>query len=194
MLDEKSIKQAKYNAEQLIREGKISKDSEGRYARFFLKNSQDSFNTAKLLFLVSSDKNKKIELGYPNFNGYLWVINSSYYSMFYMARALLENSRIKIITDQSIHSTVYFALIYYFYLTGKIEKSLIEEFKNANIDSTDILGKEKAKELMQDYHNEKEKRGRFTYEMGEIAMQNKAKTSLERAMNFNEKIRTMIRL
>ena len=47
---------------------------------------------------------------------------------------------------------------------------------------------------MQDYHNEKQKRGRFTYEMGEIAMQNKAKTSLERAMNFNEKIRTMIRL
>lgn len=194
MLDEKTIKQAKYNAEQLIRESKISKNSEGKYVRFFLKNSQDSFNTAKLLFFVSSDKEKKIELGYPNFNGYLWVINSSYYSMFYMVRALLENNRIKIITDQSVHATVYLALIYYFYLTSKIEKSLIEEFKDAGKDSSEILGKEKAGELIKDYYNEKEKRGKFTYEMGEIAMQNKAKTSLERARKFNETIRKLIEI
>ena len=38
----------------------------------------------------------------------------------------------------------------------------------------------------------KEKRGRFTYEMGEIAMQNKAKTSLERAKKFNEEIRKLL--
>ena len=41
---------------------------------------------------------------------------------------------------------------------------------------------------------EKEKRGKFTYEMGKIVMQNKAQTSLGRARMFNEEIRKMIEI
>ena len=54
------------------------------------------------------------------------------------------------------------------------------------------MGKEKAKTLVEDYFSEREKRSRFTYEMGEIAMPNKAQTSLDRARRFNETIRKMI--
>jgi hypothetical protein len=194
MLDEKEIKRLEYSFKQLIRESKISNESEGKYVLFFLKNSQDSFNTAKLLYHISSDDDIKKTLGYPNFNGYLWVINSSYYSMFFMVRALLEQNKIKIISEQSIHNTIYLALIHYFYLTNRISKKLIYDLKEAGEESSEILGKEKAKRLIEEYNSEKEKRGRFTYEMGEIAIQNKAKTSLERAKNFNEIIRKMIEI
>jgi hypothetical protein len=192
MQDKKTEKQAESSIRQLLKEGKIIKEERGVYTEFFLKNAQDSFNSAKLLYRVSTDNLLKKSLGFPSFNGLLWVINSSYYSMFYMARALLENEGIKIKTEQSIHAITYNALVYYFYLTKKIEKSLIEEFKQAGQEVSEILGKEKAKKLIEDYSDEKYKREKFTYEMGEIAMQNKAQTSLERAKKFNEQLRKMM--
>lgn len=127
-----------------------------------------------------------------NFTGFLWVVNASYYSMFYAARALLENDGVRIRTDASIHAVTFDALVHYFYLTGKLEKKLIEEFAEAEEDAAETLGRETAKGLMEDYFHEKRKRARFTYELGEIAMQEKAKTSLGRAKRFNEAIRKII--
>lgn len=185
------VREAQNNVKQFLRNKKIIHEKNGKYTDFFLKNAQNSFNSAKMLFNVSINNNLKKSLGFPNFNGFLWVINSSYYSMFYMARALLEANSIKIKTDQSIHAIVFNCLIHYFYSTKKIEKSLIEEFQQAGEESSEILGKEKAKKLIEDYSNEKYKREIFTYEIGEIAIQNKAKTSLERAKKFNEEIRKL---
>lgn len=192
MLDEKNIGEIKRNSERMIREGSIIKENEGRFADFFLNNSRNSFDSAKLLLEVSRNKELKNSLGFPEFNGYLWAINASYYSMFYMARALLEKNGIKIKKDESVHSIVFNAFVYYFFITGRIEKRLVEEFNDAGEEASILLGKEKAKMIVEDYFNEKEKRGRFTYEMGEIAMQNKAETSLERARKFNEELRKMI--
>ncbi len=112
--------------------------------------------------------------------------------MFYMVRALLESLGIKIKTDYSVHLVAYDALITYFYATGKIEKQFVEEFQEATLKAQESLGKEKAKTIMEEYFSEREKRSRFTYEMGEIAMQNKAQTSLDRAKRFNETIRKMM--
>ncbi len=131
-------------------------------------------------------------MGFSSFNGFLWVINSSYYSMFYMARALLESIGVKIKTDESIHFQVFNALVYYFYSNGKLERHFIEELQNAGDEASQILGKEKAKEVVSDYSSEKEKRAKFTYEMGEIALKNKAETSLNRAKKFNEEIRKIL--
>lgn len=192
MLDEKHIKEIKNRTEKLVEKGDIFKERNGKYIEFFLKNSKDSFESAKLLFEVSNSENLKKLTGFQGFNGFLWVINASYYSMFYMARALLEKGGIKIKTDYSVHVVVFDALVYHFYLTGKIQKKIIEEFEEAGQDASEILGREKAKQLIDDYFNEREKRGRFTYEMGEIAMKNKAITSLERAKRFNEELRKYI--
>ena len=109
-----------------------------------------------------------------------------------MVRALLETQGIKIKSQQSIHAITFNCFVHYFYSTKKIEKTLIEEFQEAGQQSSEILGKERAKDLLNYYSNEKYKRERFTYELGEIAMQNKAKTSLERAKRFNEEIRKII--
>lgn len=128
----------------------------------------------------------------PNFNGFLWVINSSYYSMFYMARALLESIGVKIKTDASIHFLVFNALVYYVYSTGKLERHFIQDFENAQEESSQVLGREKAKEVISDYSDEKEKRSKFTYEIGESAMKSKAETSLNRAKRFNEEVRKIL--
>lgn len=194
MPDEKEIIIIKKNTEKLIQRGDIIKGEKGRFTEFFLNNSKNSFDSAKLLFNTSINPELKKSLGFPGFNGFLWVINAGYYSMFYMARALLEKEGIKIKTDQSVHLVVFNALVYYFYITGKIEKKIIEELRNAGEEASELLGKEKSRRLVQDYYNEKDKRSTFTYEMGEIAMQNKAQTSIDRAKIFNETIRKIINI
>lgn len=192
MLDNKKINEIKRKITDFIKEGLIRKEKENKFINFFLTNAKNSLDSAKLLFEVSVKNKLQSATGFPRFNGFLWVINSSYYSMFYMARALLESEGIKIKTDLSIHAITFDALVYYFYLTGKLQKKLIEDFANAKEEASEILGKEKAKELIEDYFYEKKKRAIFTYEMGAIAMQNKAQTSLERAKKFNEEIRKII--
>lgn len=192
MLDEKRIKEIKNRVENYIKEWVIRKEKERKFVEFFLNNAKNSLDSAKLLFEASTKDNLKNSLGFPGFNGFLWVINASYYSMLFMVRALLESEGIKIKADTSIHAIVFDTLVYYFYLTGKMQKSLIENFADAEEESAEMLGKEKAKELIEEYFYERRKRAMFTYEMGVIAMQNKAQTSLERAKRFNEEIRKMI--
>jgi len=109
-----------------------------------------------------------------------------------MARALLENSGIKIKADLSIHAVTFDAVIYYFYLTNKLQKQLIEDFIEAKEDAAEILGKQKADELMEEYFFEKKKRSTFTYDMGTVLVQSKAKTSLERAKRFRTELQRMI--
>ena len=192
MLEDKKIEEAKKNAIKSINAGDITKTRDSKYADFFIKNAKNSLDSAKILFDMSVNEKNRILLGMPDFNGFLWVINSSYYSMFYMARALLESIGVKIKSDESIHFLVFNALIYYFYLNGKLEKHFIEDFENAQEESSEILGKEKAKEMISNYSSEKEKRVKFTYEIGEIAMKNKAETSLNRAKKFNEEVRKIL--
>lgn len=194
MLDNKEIEIIRNNIRAFLSNNTILKEKKaGKFVDFFINNAYNSLDSAKLLFDVSTKKDLQKTAGFPDFNGFLWVINASYYSMFYMARALLENEGIKIKTDSaSIHLITFNALVYYFYLTGKIQKGMVEEFKEAGEEASEVLGKEKARALIEDYSYEKVKRGRFTYEMGEIAMQNKAETSLNRAKKFNEEIRKML--
>jgi len=199
MLDNKDLEIIKRNIENLMKEEKIiiDKKDKGKFTNFFLENSKKSFDSAKVLMEISNNIKLKESLGYPNFDGYLWVINSSYYSMFYMVRSLLENVGIKIKANssiQSIHQIIFQALVYFFYMNKRLERKLIEDFQEASQESGEILGKEKARKLVEEYESEKEKRGRFTYELGQTAMQSKAKTSLERAKFFNQEIKKILEL
>ena len=104
----------------------------------------------------------------------------------------MENEGIKIKTDLSIHAITFDAMVCYFYLTNKLQKRLLNEFVEAKEDAAELLGKQKADELIGGYFFEKRKRGTFTYNMGAVLVQSKAKTSLERAQKFNKEIRKMI--
>ncbi len=194
MLDDKQLEQIKKRVTSYIQEGVITKESNGKFVPFFITNAKNSLETARLVFTISTKKELQTTLGFSNFNGFLWVINASYYSMFYMARALLENSKITLKTDLSVHSVTFDAFVYYFYLTEKLEKKLIEDFADAEQEASALLGKEKAKTLINDYFHEKGKRADFTYELGFVALQHKAETSLQRATHFDEEMRKIIEL
>ncbi len=192
MLEDKKLKEASNRVRHYIIEGIIKTKGKPEHLDFFLKNAEDSIDSAKALFELSTDPEKHNFLGFTSFNGFLWVVNASYYSMFYMARALLENEGIKIKTDLSIHSVTFDAIVHYFYLTGKLQKELLDEFAEAKGDAAELLGKQKADELIEGYFLEKKKRGEFTYDMGIVLVRSKAKTSLERAQKFKREIQKII--
>lgn len=193
MLDEKRIKQIENRIKIFLSEGTIQKTKKIEYVDFFLENAKKSLQSANLLYEGTTKKELQETYGFADFDGSLWIINSSYYSMFYIARALLANEGIQLKGDLSIHLVTFDALVYFFYLTGKLQKKLLEDFADAKDEATEILGQEKAKGLIEDYYYERKKRGDFTYEMGLTAMLNKAQTSLERARKFNEEIRKIIK-
>ena len=158
-------------------------------------------SSAQLLYKVSTNSELQDATGFPNLKGFLWVINSSYYSMFYMASALLASSGIKIKSEIGIHKLTFDAFVYYFYLTNKIAKEYVEQFLEAFEDSEELLGRkeaikraeEKAKELITSFDSEREKRRIFTYELERTKIETKAKTSLERANHFYREIIKLIR-
>ena len=192
MLEERKLKEAEKRVKQYMSDGIIWAKGEPEHTAFFLKNADDSIDSAKALLEISTDPEKQNFLGFTSFNGLLWAVNASYYSMFYMARALLENEGLKIKTDLSVHAVTFDTLVSHFYLTGKLQKGLLDDFVEAKEDAAELLGKQKADELMEEYFYEKKKRGTFTYEMGEILVKSKAKTSLERAQRFRREIKKMI--
>ena len=203
MLDEKSLRSIEKNIPMIVKEGDIFIDPRNKaLTSFYLNNALISLKTAKILDEVSNDKEIKKQFDFidDNFESYLWIINTSYYSMFYTAGALLADSGIKVKSEIGVHKKTFEALVFYFYLNKKIAKKYLEDFEEAQRDSRELLGTEepiemmqkKAKELIKKYEYELGKRGRFTYEMGEIAKAEKAKTSLARALEFyNECLKMM---
>src|SRR3989338_4278430 len=138
MLEDKKLKEAENRVKQYQNDGVIKTKGKPEHVDFFLKNADDSVDSAKALLELSTDSEKQKLLGFTSFNGLLWVVNASYYSMFYMARALLENEGIKIKTDLSIHAVTFDTLISYFYLTGRLQKELLNDFIEAKEDAAEL--------------------------------------------------------
>ncbi len=192
MLDNKKFQEIEARIKKFILEGIVKSKEPSKNTEFFLENAANSLLSAKLLLDVSINTELQEATGYLKFNGYLWSINASYYSMFYMVRALLEKNGIKLKSELSIHALAFDSFVYYFYLNNKLEKNFVEQFIDAKEESAEILGKETADELITNYFHEKQKRAKITYEIGEIALQNKAKTSVERAEQFNKEIKKLL--
>jgi len=193
MLDEKKLVQSRSRVKQYLDEGIIKTKQKAEFVDFFLSNAEKSLNSANVLYDLSTDNDMQKKIGYFNFDGFLWVVNASYYSMFYMARALLEYEGIKLKSELSIHSLTFDAIITFFYLNDKLKKRLIEDFAESLGEASEILGKERADSLIEDYFWEKGKRANFTYNTKEIVIKAKAKTSIERARRFNEEIKKIIK-
>ena len=193
MLDEKKLKEAQSRVKHYLDDGIIKTKQQKEFVDFFLSNAKKSLKSANALYDLSTDKDMQEKTNYPDFDGFLWVVNASYYSMFYMARALLESEGIKLKSEVSIHSLTFDAVINFFYLNGTLQKRLLEDFAESLEEASEILGKQKADSLMEDYFFEKGKRAMFTYRTGEIVIKTKAKTSLERARKFIKEIKKIIK-
>jgi uncharacterized protein (UPF0332 family) len=198
MIDEKRIKEAQSNVKNYMMEDLLkTKNTEiKKFIVFFLSNAEKSLATADLLMGISLNKNLKKQLGIDeNFETYLWIIVTAYYSMFYSALALLASEGIRV-GSKIVHKVVSDSLIYFFVKNKKLTNSWID-YEKAKDDALEIIGKEdynkQAEKLIQDFELERVKRSRVQYEIGEIAMQNKAQTSLERAKRFVFEIKKILK-
>lgn len=181
-------KESKIIITQLISDGKIGKP-EIKAEEFFFEKSDESLQVAQRILEISQNKNDALK-------SYMWVIATAYYSMFYAATALLAHFNHRIKTDLGIHKITYHALIYYFHiLDKKIQKSLLETYKNTYSDAKELLQntEERAVSLMENFKFEQDKRKIFTYEMGAYAQENKAITSVQRAKEFYNHVEEILK-
>ncbi|MBI4146057.1 hypothetical protein HY489_01835 [Candidatus Woesearchaeota archaeon] len=195
MIDQKRISEAEKNVPKYVQDGWlfIKRKDIAQYLQFFLKNAETSLQTSKALLELSMDNQKKQVFALQdNFETYLWVVVSAYYSMFYAALALLAKNEIKV-GDKLVHKVVADALIANFLKNQKLAK-LLETYEEAKDQALQIVGsQDRAKELVESYESERKKRSDLQYELGSVAKQNLAKTSLERASKFVAEIRNILR-
>ena len=136
----------------------------------YLRNHRESLLIARKLFNEKSSN--------------LWVIVISYYSMFYLANALLYKIGYKI-GPKVAHKVTADALIVF--VKNKLRDNLIEEYELASGEALTL-----SDNILQGYDLERMKRAVFQYESTEEIKASKAKTSLERAELFSKEVEKMI--
>lgn len=205
MLDEKRLEEIRKKVPMMVQEKEIIKKEENKkFVSFYLNNALISLQAARIIWETSHQQKIKQQFSFvdDSFEAYLWVINPSYYCMFYMAGALLASEGIKISSEIGVHKKTFEALVYYFYLTNKLPKHFVELFELAQQESLELSGKEevlasmqnKTLELMKSYAYEMGKRSAFTYEIGETAKKQKAETSLQRAQEFYNEVKKVLNI
>jgi len=172
-MDENRIKQAETNFRNYLNEGKIKKQDyfDELVYNTYLRNGHESLNAANQLF--------------QNKTSSLWVVVTSYYSMFYMACAYLYKLGYKP-GDEIVHQVVNESLI----VQGrhKIKNYILENYSQEK-DNALIL----VDNYLDSYEKEKSKRSRFQYQTTEEIKETKAKTSITRAKEFLTLIEDMLR-
>lgn len=167
MIDEKRKKEAQSNFARYLQDGLLKKESNELSKSKYLENTDLSLKTAN-------------ELMQSSLKPYLWIIVISYYSMFYMANAVLLHYGYKT-QDKIAHKVTSDALI--FLVLDKLKKELLEDYETMQKDALEIASA-KAESIVELYSLELDKRSRFQYNMLEQTKENRAKTSLKRASEF----------
>lgn len=170
MLDEKRIKEAENNVKSDLNEGLLKKQTNLTAKKMYIENSTLSLETAQKL-LSLEDKSYK---------PYLWIIVCSYYSMFYIANAVLLELGYKVEKKIS-HKVTSDALIVY--VRNKLKKELLSEYENIKEDALGLISS-KTDLLFESFDSERDKRSIFQYQMEEEIKKGRALTSLERAKTF----------
>lgn len=204
MINEKSVKEAKNNVKVYLEEGLIrTKVKDKKIMEVYLQYAEISLQTAQTLFKISKGTELKEVLGLPdNYESFLWVIVSSYYSMYYAASSALLKNGVKV-GNKIVHKITLDCLINFLYLNNKIEKSLLEDFNESKKEAMELMQnlseeeikmqiKQKAFEIIKIFDFEMWKRGRFQYNMNESVKEQFADTSLERAKKFLLEMKKLI--
>lgn len=171
MLSNERIKEAEASVKSYLFDGMVKKE-ELRAIVFetYMRNHRESLVAARKLF------NEDVSN--------LWVIVMSYYSMFYIANALLYKIGYKVGTKVA-HKVTADALIVF--VRNKLKNSLIEDYELASSEALELTDN-----LLTNYDSERVKRSFFQYESTEEIKHAKAKTSLDRAEEFSKEIEKMM--
>jgi len=175
MIDEEKKKEAKQNFDKYLQDGLLKKEKNETAKAMYIKNAELSLNLAE-------------ECINSTLNPYLWIVVISYYSMFYIANAVLLHLGYKI-GSKIVHKVTSDALIVL--VMNNIKKGLLEEYEDIKEDALEIASV-KSEEIIAFYSNEMEKRSRFQYDMTETIQEQKAKTSLKRAKEFMFEIKKLL--
>ena len=167
MIDEKRIKEARNNIGGYIAEGLVKKERNREAEEVYLKNSDISLKTAEKLMK-------------DDIKPYLWVIVCSYYSMFYIANAVLSKIRYKV-GDKVAHKITSDLLVAV--VLDKMKKELIDNYEDIKTDALEIASI-KAESLIENYDIERRKRSDIQYKSLDEIKEQKARISLQRAREF----------
>ena len=176
MIDEKRKKEAQSNFTRYLQEGLLKKETSELAKSKYLENADLSLKTAH-------------ELMQSALKPYLWVIVTSYYSMFYMANAVLLHFGYKT-QDKIAHKVTSDALIVL--VLDKLKKEILEDYEAIQKDALEIASA-KAESIVESYSFELDKRSRFQYNMLEQTKEAKTQTSLKRASEFNFEIKKLLK-
>lgn len=171
-MDEKRIKIAENNFKNYLRERKIKKVLKVNKIVFntYLRNSYESLRVADELFNNKSSS--------------LWVVVTSYYSMFYIACAYLYRFGYKV-GGEIVHQVVNESLIVQ--ARHKIKNYLLECYSEEKDKALIVVDN-----YLDSYERERAKRSSFQYETTEEIKESKARTSLNRAKEFVELVRGLL--
>lgn len=114
----------------------------------------------------------------------LWTVVTSYYSMFYIANAVLYKMGYKV-GSKITHKVTSDALIVL--IRNKLTEYLIDAYDSARTEAMAL-----SENLLQNFDYERQKRSEFQYETTEEIARSKAKTSLRRAIEFCAEMEKLI--
>src|SRR3989338_183074 len=178
MLDEKRVKEAESNVRQYLQEGLLKKQANETAKMMYTENSELSLQTAKKLLSLESKE----------YSPYLWVIVTSYYSMYYIANAVLLKQGYKV-GEKISHKVTADALVVF--VRNRLKKQLLEGYENTQEDALELMS-QKTDNLLKSLDYEREKRSKFQYQMDERAKREKAAISLNRAKEFVFELKKLV--
>lgn len=203
MITEKEINQAEKNVALYLQDGLLKRDaSTVQFFSFYLNNAKISLLLAEHIYKISTKMQARKAAGFSqDYECLLWVVVISYYSMFYTANAALSKMGLKV-SDKIPHKVTQDSLIVYFLKSGRLAKSLLEDYKATqtevmgimNANEEDLL-KEfqvKATELIATFDYQRKKRGEFQYQINTTVKEHVATLSLERAKTFIQEMNRVI--
>jgi len=202
MISDKEINEAEKNIKHYFKECLLKKDSDhAKFVKFYINNAKMSFQLANFLQKLSSNKETRRIADFPeDFECFLWVVVTSYYSMFYIANAAMAKLGLKV-GERIVHKITQDALLVYFIKNKKLAKSFLEDYKQTksevlglmNVNEEELLKdfQIKAKELIATFGYQRNKRGEFQYDITKTAKEHVAQLSLDRAKSF---IQEMIKI
>lgn len=184
----------KSNIRIYLEEGLFKKGDYGQLTEFYLNNAKRTLSTSDALMQLSDKSSLKESFSLlEDFETYMWVITTSYYSMFYALNALFSNNGIKI-GDRIAHKVSCDLFYHYFVMNNKIAKEMFEIYEEAKDTALDLAAySEKAEELSQNLEFEMAKRHKFQYNMTATVKRSQAQTSLKRAIEFVNEIEVLIK-
>ncbi|MBI5881418.1 hypothetical protein HZB90_04775 [archaeon] len=145
---------------------RIREEDSSFLTRFFIIQSRKSLRVAKTLYAIDQDEVAKGRYSYAKTDsGHLWVINASYYSMFYLVRALLAHRRIKLGNMRGVHDLTQKCFEHFLIDAGFVGRMFKEMYAETKEAASGLLQLEDyPARLKKEYDRAIASRVKFTYQ------------------------------